>query len=79
MKQQLEERFRAACRSLVKDINRGFDSGAELIGIIELRNGNTAQVHVSLVSDENEFLDCDGPTGCADDLIITDADLREMI
>lgn len=33
-------------------------------------------LHLRMVSDENEFIDCDAPTGCGDDLMITSDDWR---
>lgn len=71
-------RVQSASRSLLKDVGRGFDSGSELVGIVELRNGKQGQFHLWLVTDENEFIDSDGPTGCADDLIVTSADFTEV-
>lgn len=67
-------RLQVASRSLFWSVGGVFEAGTELVGIIELRNGKQGQFHLTLVSDENEFLDSDAPTGCADDLIITPAD-----
>lgn len=73
----LEQRFLAACRELYRGCKRGFDSGTNLVGIIDMPNGKPAQIHVTMVTDENEFIDPDGPTGCADDLECNVFDFRE--
>jgi hypothetical protein len=65
------ERIRSAVQGLVKDVNGPFESGSELVGIIELSNGQAAQFHLTLTRDEYAFIDPDGPTGCADDLMVT--------
>ena len=77
MGQQLQQRFFRACRDLYRDAKRGFDSGTNLIGIIEMPNGKPAQLHVSIVTDEMEFIDVDKPTGCADDLVVQASDFQE--
>lgn len=72
----LEQRFLAACRELYRDCKRGFDSGTNLVGIIDLPGGKPAQIHVAMVTDENEFIDPDRSTGCADDLECNAFDLN---
>lgn len=73
----IQQRFLAACRDLHRDCNRGFDSGTNLVGIIELPNGKPAQIHVTMVTDDLEFLDADSVTGCADDLECTVSDFEQ--
>jgi hypothetical protein len=73
---KLQQRFLEACRELERDVYLGFDSGSNLIGVLELSDGRQAQIHVVMVTDENEFIDVDGPTGCADDLMVTSADFK---
>lgn len=73
----LQQRFLGACRELYKDVRRGFDSGTNLIGTLELSSGRTAQIHVTMVTDDNGFLDVDGPTGCGDDLVVSVKDFTE--
>lgn len=67
------ERIKVSAKSLIKDVgNRAmpWESGTELVGIIELPTG-TAQFHLTLTRDDMDFLDVDKPTGCADDLVAT--------
>lgn len=72
---KLQERFSAACKDLAKDIHRGFESGQNLIGVIELSDGRTAQLQLTMTTDELDFLDVDEPTGSADDLTFSEAAL----
>lgn len=77
--QSLSQRFLAACRNLYDDCGmRGFNTGSNLVGIIDLPNGKAAQIHVTMVTDEYEFIDSDEPTGCADDLACNQFDFREQ-
>lgn len=46
------------------------EHAAQQVRIIELPRG-MAQFHLTLVTDEDEFLDVDEPTGCTDDLMVT--------
>lgn len=65
-------RLRSASRSLFKSVGGPFalwEAGTELVGVIELRNGKQGQFHLTLVSDENEFLD-----GDVRDLVVTPTD-----
>lgn len=73
---ELKQRFLSACRNIYKDVKHGCDSGTNLIGVIDLDNGKVAQLHVAMVTDELEFIDPDGPTGCADDLIVSYQDFE---
>lgn len=77
MSDKFNSRIQTACKSLYKGIGGPmglWESGSELIGVIELRNGKRGQFQLTLTTDENDFLDEDGPTGCGDDLIINVSD-----
>lgn len=74
---RFEDRVNRACKSLYtrSGIHEcGTDS--ELVGIVQLDNGQSGQFHVTLTFNEDDFLDVDEPTGCGDDLIITPKDFE---
>ncbi len=75
MATKLQERFSAACKDIARDIHRGFESGRNLVGVIELSDGRTSQLQLTMTTDELDFLDVDEPTGCADDLTFSEASL----
>jgi hypothetical protein len=76
MSKKLHERFSIACRDLYRDVKGGFDSGTNLIGVMELPSGRMVQIHITFVTDEMDFLDADAVTGCADDLVISAKDMQ---